>query len=79
MAKSQFDSLYIPTKAGPHTHAIACADVALISLIGICSNVQILVGNTPLEIMHKLIVAHKSVIVFFRVPVSNAVCFLGPV
>ena len=33
MAKSQFDSLYIPTKAGPHTHAIACADAALIWLI----------------------------------------------
>jgi len=41
----------------------ACADFALISLVGIYGNVQSLAGNTLLEMVHALIAAMKSVLV----------------
>jgi len=59
MAKTQPDSLYIPSKAEQHAYAIrrkTRAQTALIWLDGIRGKSQTLAGNALLEIVHALIV-----------------------
>jgi len=64
MAKSQIGSLYIPHQSRPaRARNSACADVALIWLVGIRGNVQTFAGSTLLGLCTRWLLSTMSVLV----------------